>query len=147
MAGQGPLNYTTSIDVHKTAFECLELLHRYGATRHGLVNRKGGVPIGMTFTIETKWGTRAYEILVESDLTLKVLESYYEKGKIQRRFATKEQADRVAWRVIKDWLESQLAIIEAGLMSVEKVMSAHMLIEPHKTMLDLYDENQPALEG
>ncbi|MCH8134806.1 MAG: hypothetical protein IIB77_02370, partial [Proteobacteria bacterium] len=31
---------------------------------------------------------------------------------IPKRLRTREQASRVAWRIIKDWLRAQLAIIE-----------------------------------
>lgn len=141
----GPLNYTTSIDAEKSAYECLALLGRYGASRIGLAYGKDKVPVGLTFTIETKWGLRPYEVDVDSASTLKVLQEYTRSGRIRSGYANQRQAERVAWRVIKDWLESQLALIEAGLMTVERVLSAHMLVQPGKTMLDIYDENQPAI--
>jgi len=37
----------------------------------------------------------------------------------------KEQAARVAWRVVKDWLEAQLAMIEAGMVDLEQVFLAY----------------------
>ena len=33
--------------------------------------------------------------------------------KVPRKLKTREQAARVAWRIIKDWIEAQLAIVEA----------------------------------
>lgn len=34
-------------------------------------------------------------------------------NKVTRKLRTREQAARVAWRIIKDWIEAQLAIVEA----------------------------------
>jgi len=35
------------------------------------------------------------------------------ESKVPRKLKTREQAARVAWRIIKDWIEAQLAIVEA----------------------------------
>ena len=43
-------------------------------------------------------------------------------GKIPRRYTDDiEQATRTAWRILKDWLLAQLALIETGMASVEQV--------------------------
>ena len=34
-------------------------------------------------------------------------------NKVPRNLKTREQAARVAWRIIKDWIEAQLALVEA----------------------------------
>ena len=41
--------------------------------------------------------------------------------RIPPKMRTKEQATRVAWRIVKDWLAAQLAMIEAGLVDLEEV--------------------------
>lgn len=145
MTGQGPLNYTTSISAEKSAYECMALLGRYGASHTGLVFRKDRTPCGLTFRIETRWGERAYEILVESAKTYKVLAAYADEGKIRRGFVSHVQADRVAWRVVRMWLEAQLALIEAGLMDPEKALATAMLVAPGQTLLDSYDMAQREL--
>jgi hypothetical protein len=146
MAGKGPLNYTTEIAPDKSAFECLALLGRYGASRIGLVHRKDKVPMGLTFTIMTKWGERPYEVAVNAESTLKVLQRYAREGAIRPGQATPEQADRTAWRTIKLWLETQLALIETGLTDAEHVFAPNMLIAPGTTILDAYDQ-QMAIEA
>lgn len=34
-------------------------------------------------------------------------------SKVPRKLKTRTQAARVAWRIVKDWIEAQLAIVEA----------------------------------
>lgn len=41
---------------------------------------------------------------------------------IPRRLCTDDQARRVSWRVIRDWLRAQLTLIEAGAATIEEVM-------------------------
>jgi hypothetical protein len=146
MTGKGPLNYTTEIEPEKSAFECLALLGRYGASRIGLAHRKDKVPMGLTFTIMTKWGDRQYEVLVDSAGTLKVLQRYAKEGVIRSVQATPRQADRVAWRTVKLWLETQLSLIETGLMDAERVFAPSMLVAPGTTIMDAYDQ-QMAIES
>ena len=43
--------------------------------------------------------------------------------KVARKFKTREQAARVAWRIIKDWIEAHLAIVEAE--QAEKARSSN----------------------
>lgn len=39
-----------------------------------------------------------------------------------QKLRTPEQAQRVAWRVIRDWTRAQLTMVEAGVVSIEEVM-------------------------
>jgi hypothetical protein len=42
-------------------------------------------------------------------------------SKVPRSKRTLPQANQVAWRIVKDWTEAQLAMIEAGLVDVAQV--------------------------
>ena len=41
--------------------------------------------------------------------------------KVTGRLQSKEQARRVAWRIIKDWIDAQLALVEVRLVSLPEV--------------------------
>lgn len=41
---------------------------------------------------------------------------------IPRRLICEDQARRVSWRVVRDWLRAQLTLIEAGAATIEEVM-------------------------
>lgn len=41
---------------------------------------------------------------------------------IPRRLVCEDQARRVSWRVVRDWLRAQLTLIEAGAATIEEVM-------------------------
>lgn len=58
-----------------------------------------------------------------------------------KKFRTYEQASRVAWRIIKDWIESQIAIIQAGQAELEQVFLPYAQNQAGKTVYETIKEN------
>jgi hypothetical protein len=144
---KGPLNYTTTIDATKSASECIARLASHGASAIGITytDKK---PDGLTFKIETVHGERQFSLPVNVNGTLKALDKARRAGSIPARYASREQAERVAWRVLKDWLEAQLALIEAGVADMAEVMLPYLHVAPGLTLYRVYLENeQRALEA
>jgi hypothetical protein len=50
----------------------------------------------------------------------------------------------VAWRVLKDWLEAQLALIEAGVADMSQVMLPYMRGDDGLTVWQRYLEREQA---
>jgi hypothetical protein len=143
----GPLNYTTTIDPSKSATECMGILANAGARKIS-IDMEHKVPIGLSFVIATRWGDRAFDMPANIEGTYQaLLRSSRASGGIPPRFASREQAARVTWRVLKDWLEVQIAMIEAGLAEIEQIMLPYVLVEPKKTLYQAYGEQQPAIEA
>lgn len=142
----GPLNYTTTIDPAKSATECMGMLANAGARKIS-IDMESKVPVGLSFVIKTRWGDRAFDMPADIEGTYQALLRAYRSRSIPPKYATREQAARVTWRVLKDWLEVQLAMIEAGLADLEQIMLAYVLVEPKKTLYQAYGEQQPALEA
>jgi hypothetical protein len=63
------------------------------------------------------------------------------------RYREHDQAERVAWRIVKDWIAAQLAIVETGMTSLDQVMFPYMLDNDGATLYELYVGQQPALEA
>lgn len=121
------LNYTTKIAADKTAAEIQKLLARAGA--EAVMVRYSEHPTALSFLIPTQFGPRSFTLPVDPQPVYKVLlrqSSYGAKNKIPRSYATMEQAARVAWRITKDWIEAQLAIIETEMVTLEQVMLPYM---------------------
>ena len=51
-----------------------------------------------------------------------ILQALKRDKSIPKRLLTADQAKRVSWRVIRDWLRAQLSLIEAGAATIEEVM-------------------------
>jgi hypothetical protein len=140
--GNNPLNYSTTIDTSKSAAECVAMLAQHGATAIGLTFGPDKVPDGLTFSIVTVWGVRQFSLPVNMKGTEKALLKAWRERRIPQRFSLPAQAQRVAWRVLKDWLEAQLALIEAGVAELTEVMLPYIHVEPGRTLWSVYQENE-----
>ena len=51
------------------------------------------------------------------------------KDRIQVRNveARRQQATRVAWRILKDWIEAQLTLLDTGMVELEEIFLPYML--------------------
>lgn len=58
-------------------------------------------------------------------------------GKIKTN-PTYEQAERVAWRIIKDWIEAQMAILESKQVVFEEIFLPYMLNNKGQTFFEAY---------
>jgi hypothetical protein len=52
------------------------------------------------------------------------------------------QASRVAWRIIKDWVDAQLAIIETEMVTLEQVFLPYMQVKDNKTLYEVMIEKR-----
>jgi hypothetical protein len=142
VTGRGPLNYTTTIDADKSAMECISILTKHGATKIGISVGEDRQPDGLDFLIKTPFGMRGYSLPVNIPGTEKALLAAWRERKIEPRFKEPAQARRVAWRVLKDWLEAQLALIEAGAVDLPQVMLPYMRVEDGQTLYAAWLEGE-----
>lgn len=147
--GKGPLNYSTIIPAARTSQECVTMLVEHGAIRAGLVT-EARKPAGIEFQIDTRWGPRHYAVPVNVDATQATLVKAVKEGTVtlggggrsRANLTSRDHALDVAWRVLRDWLEVQIAMIEAGLADLERVMLSWQLVAPGKDMFEALDEQQ-----
>lgn len=104
------LNYTTSITVEKTTGEIQGKLAKAGAQAVMTEYDDEQVLCALSFRMMCS------NILVSFRLPAQINRIYVllqRDNKVPRKLKTRDQAARVAWRIIKDWIEAQLAIVEA----------------------------------
>lgn len=136
------LNYTTTVAVSKTAAEIQDLLVQHGADRV-LIRYKDRQPVAVSFTLEGPHGERAFTLPVDVGAMHKVLMQQWRDGEIDRRkYTEREHAERVAWRVVKDWLASQLALVAAQMASLDQVMLPYLHVDGEKTLYEAYRERE-----
>jgi len=127
------LNYTTSVPVSRTTAEMQALLGKSGADAVAIMY-EGGKPVGMSFSLATPSGQRSFNLPVDVGAVQKLLSSQRRENK--RVDDRPEQAERVAWRIVKDWLASQLALIDAQMATLDEVMLPYLVTAPHRTLRD-----------
>src|SRR5919204_4572694 len=106
------LNYTTTVSVERTVAEIQKILAAHGA-KSIQVDYENGQPSALAFFVQTSFGERAFVLPANVEGVFKTITR--SGSKVPRRFMTRQQASRVAWRILKDWVAAQTAIIEAGL--------------------------------
>jgi len=138
------LNYTTKVPTSTTIGVVTRLLVNAGARQVMTEYDEAGEPSGLTFSIVTSFGVRGFTLPVRAE----AIEQILERDVTDRRYRGVEQSHRVAWRIIKDWLEAQLALIETEMVTFDQVMLPYMRTLDGGTMYDAYREGlgtQPAL--
>lgn len=147
------LNYTTQIAVTKTVGEMQTMLGQAGASRIA-VDYADGSPSALSFMLSTPHGPRHFTLPVNVDAMHRLLVAEDKAGKIRSGSratrSSRDQAQRVAWRILKDWLAAQLALVASEMVGMDQVMLPYLQVEP--SGLTLYDayrnkENLLALES
>ena len=112
------LNYTTSITTEKTAGEIQRRLANAKAQSILFEYDPDAVMCAISFRILTPHGVISFRLPTNTDGVYSVLCS---DSCVPKKLRTKEQAARVAWRILKDWVEAQLAIVDAEMAQLTEV--------------------------
>jgi hypothetical protein len=146
---QALLNYTTTVPARRTVAEIQAALADAGARSVLVDYLEDGRPAAVAFVLVTPLGLRSFRLPADVAAVAKVLarDAANVKAHVNRRaLASFEQAERVAWRILKDWLEAQLALVRVDLASLDQVMLPYMLApDGRTTVYDLYRDHQLAL--
>ena len=104
------LNYTTRIDAEKTIGEIQKKLAAAGAEAVLTEYDPDGVVKAVSFRMEYHGQLVSFRLPARTDPIYVILQN---DPNVRRQHRTREQACRVAWRIVKDWIEAQLALVEA----------------------------------
>lgn len=59
----------------------------------------------------------------------------------------RDQAERVAWRILKDWVAAQMAILESEMVQMDEVFLPYMVNDSGQTLFQCYKNKQLAIGG
>lgn len=134
------LNYTTKVNVYATLGEIQGILVKHGAKKIMQDYDDSGHIVALTFGVDTPAGPRGIRLPANVDAVHTVLAK--QKVKCDR-----EQAERVAWRIVKDWVEAQMAILESEMVQMDQIFLPYMVNDKGQTVFEVYRNNQLFLEG
>lgn len=140
------LNYTTTVPASRTIAEMQEALARHGAQTIA-IDYHDGRPAGIAFMLTTPQGPKAFTLPVDVQAVHRLLSDQKNGRNGQKRNGRVDdrpaQAERVAWRVVRDWLLAQLAIIEAQMATLDQVMLPYMRVDDSRTLYEAYRDREP----
>lgn len=140
------LNYSTTIDAYKTVAEIEQMLVKHGA-KSIMKSYEGEDVTSLSFLIDTGNGNIPVKLPVRLDDVLQVLTEQKKAHPKANIKATREQANRVAWRILKDWIEVQMALLDMKMVKFEEIFLSYIETADGKTIYEKLEEKQFLLNG
>lgn len=134
------LNYTTKIDIFTTLGQIQGMLVKHGAKKILQEYDDDGQVEAVSFMINTPVGVQAIRLPANVDAVHRVLTK--QKVKCDR-----SQAERVAWRIVKDWVEAQMAILESEMVTMDEIFLPYMVDKSGNTLYQLFANNVLLLDA
>lgn len=128
------LNYTTDVPVDRTIREVLKMLVKNGAYSVTQEYGKDSRITALSFLMKVRTAPVRYLLPANP-------EGVYKSLKSDGRRVSFEQAERVSWRILKDWIEAQIALIESGQAESAQVFLPYAQQADGRTMYELFIEN------
>lgn len=133
-------NYTTKIDAVQTVGEIQGLLAAHGARKVMMDYSDKGKVEAVTFGLMLNGNMAGFKIDARPEGVMAVMK----KDGVRCDAA---QAERIAWRNVKDWIAAQLALVETEQATMEQVFLPYLLDSGEKTLYEKVLESgfMPAL--
>lgn len=131
----GPLNYTTRVPAAQSLSECQTALAEHGADAIA-VTYTDRRPAGLRFQFEGNAFSLPVDVAAMSRVLAKAEKDGAFRAAKQRGgfYSSPEHAERVAWRVVKDWLEAQLALVAAQQVQLDEVMLPYLIVDDGRAL-------------
>lgn len=129
-------NYTTKIKHSQSLTEIMQMLALAKAKNINITYDDDSKPDGISFNLQAN-------DLLFFQLPCNYLKVYakLKAQNIAPVLKTKEHALDVSWRIVKDWLKSQLTLIEINLAETEEIFMPYMLTQSGKTLFKELQSN------
>lgn len=132
-------NYTTKVSVLQTVGEIQVILATHGARKVMMDYDPAGNVIAVTFGLEGV-DEKIYGFRLEAKAhgVAAVMEREGKK-------CDPAQAERIAWRNIKDWIAAQVALVETEQASMAEVFFPKLIGKDQQTVYEAFHAGQPLL--
>lgn len=125
-------NYTTRVTAKQSIKEIQDMLVAHGA-RQILMDYDQGKPVGLAFVVATAYGTMPFRVPANIDRVKAILTKQRVRVEVNE-----ELASRVAWRILRDWIRAQMAILETEMVSIDQIFLPYMQVgERGKTLYEV----------
>lgn len=106
-------NYTTTIDASKSIAEIIDFIVDVGATdiSQTFENKEC---VSIRFIISNMGNSIIYKLTANPDAAYAILIEQKKRINDEVRQKVKKQSFKTAWRILRDWIDSQCALIKLG---------------------------------
>lgn len=147
----GLKNYSTKIPANKTISEIEESLLQHGATDLWKSYGANKEILSLAFAVPTEHGKIPFKLIINIEAVRQIIREQHQKGDARAISNAQaqdiEQARNVGWRILKDWIDAQMALVEVKMRKIEQVFLADIWdSHTEKTFFEvLEDKNFPGL--
>lgn len=138
-------NYSTEIDEARTVGEIVGLLSSKGARSVRIDYDDQNRPNGIGFIVEYNKVPIPFKLPCNFQGVYNALLRDYRTNQAKRAFERNPESmarsRRIAWRIVKDWVAAQMAIIEAEQASLIQVFLPYVAQRDGKTVFDQFIEH------
>jgi hypothetical protein len=135
-------NYTTSIAEEKTVGEIMAILAAKGARSIRVDYDDQNRPDAVSFIILIQEQQIPFRLPCNFEGVYKAMSGEYKTWQASNRFKrnpeSMKQSRRVAWRIIKDWVAAQMALVEAEQATVAQVFLPYAMAKDGVTMFERF---------
>ncbi len=121
------MNYTSEVKPSKTIGELEELLVSAGARNISKDYGDQGQVQAFFFSIPTSRGNVPFRMPCDVDAVYEFLIGQIKQPQSGTYARVREQAERVAWRILLDWVDAQLSMIMANQVKPEQAFFAYII--------------------
>lgn len=140
------LNYTTTIDSEQTIGEIQKALSKYGVSAM-MTEYDGQQVSAVSFQLNIDGKKMAFKMPCNWRAVRAVFDEQGIRTVKHRDKNLDNQAIRTAWRVIKVWVEAQLALVEINMVTVPQVFLPYAITKDGRTLSEKMAENPEFLLG
>lgn len=138
-------NYTTEVSADRSIQEIERILIDHEATDIWK-EYAGKQVVALNFGIKTEFGKLPIRLTANVEGVRQVLINEQRSGKIKiskQKVAGEEHPRNVAWRVIRDWVDSQMARVDAEKVNIERIFLADVYdMHNKRTLYDALREGR-----
>lgn len=134
------LNYTTSIAAHRSVAEVQKLLAGKGASSIMIEYNKDQSISCISFTIEMNGVSLHFRLPANWKGVQKVLI----KQTKAKKYHSDQHAQNCCWRIILEWVQAQMAIIEANQAELATVFFPYLVLKTEVTVYEQFTKSLAA---
>jgi len=135
-------NYTTDIPVERTITEIQKILAQNGARGIALEYDESGNIKDIYFKIVLHDKDLPFRLPAKANRVYAALHGDATQS-YQGRYGEgwRQQAERIAWRICKTWLEAQITLINLEQVKIEEVFLPYLIMPGNKTLFETMEQN------
>lgn len=130
------LNYSTTQSPSKSILAIQEKLSESNVDQI-LITYENGVPIALSFSKKIGMLTYRFKLPCRYMEIHKLLQD----NAYPSRYRHKNHALAVAWRILQDWVDVQMALVDAHLVTLEEVFLPYQLTQDEVTIYERFQQN------